>query len=237
MLVLCVKQRWYAWWICASAQSIKCALNGSANTRCNLPVTSLNSRQSRLEASVKEMTSKAVETIDLLLQAHWITPEQIKQFEKEIQEEWKTEPVKEQVSDNSPERVELIKENATLKVRNTDLQAQVEEAQSLISAQWKTIQSLKWNSSVLSDGEKSFVETLRLANDNKENAYYKRNYEIMLKKELEKEWGISLDWIEQQAYMKKSQTWAQPTSPGVSREDEIARQKSAEIQKRLANRR
>ena len=59
----------------------------------------------------------------------------------------------------------------------------------------------------------------------------------MLKKELEKEWGISLDWIEQQAYMKKSQTWAQPTSPGVSREDEIARQKSAEIQKRLANRR
>lgn len=187
--------------------------------------------------SIEEMTTKAVETIDLLLQAHWITPEQIKQFEKEIQEEWKTEPVKEPVSDNSPERVELIKENATLKVRNTDLQAQVEEAQNLISAQWKTIQSLKWNSSVLSDGEKAFVETLRLANDNKENAYYKRNYEIMLKKELEKEWGISLDWIEQQAYMKKSQTWVQPTQPGISREDEVARQKSAEIQRRLATKR
>lgn len=188
------------------------------------------------QVTLSELNNQAIEYVDAILYANWFTEEQIKTMEAEIiaeRQKWWTESNVVEVQDN-PERVEIVKENAMLKVRNTDLQAQNEEAQNIIASQWKTIQELKNKATVLSDVEREFVDKMRLSQEHKDNAYYQANYERMLKSELEARWWISLDGIEHQAYLRKSNNVSNQPKPIDQRALLVEQQRKAEIQKAMA---
>lgn len=120
-------------------------------------------------------------------------------------------------------------ELARLKVNDMEKTAQLEEFANRVEILSKQIWEMSAKGTVLNDTEKAIVELKRLAENNPDNAYHSNNYENILKKSLEEKWGVSLDGVQQQAYMKKA-SGITNKAPVYSMEQEQAKQKAIKEQ-------
>jgi len=131
-------------------------------------------------------------------------------------------------AEKSPDN-KTYEELARLKINDMEKTAQLEEAINRIEVLSKQVWELSAKGTVLNDTEKAIVELKRLAENNPDNAYHNNNYENTLKKALEERWGVSLDNVQQQAYMKKV-SGVTNKAPVYSMEQEQAKQQAMKEQ-------